>query len=380
MKKLFLLAMLLGLAGCGDNNQSDTTQTNTQVSTSQNTQEAVLTATNYRFAAPPQTMGAIAPLAGWTVTNSTTVGASTLIEASRGSTVSAALITPNAKQVANVLKGGLAGIALSVAVDQLLGAIDWVMDPENSRIKYKSSAQVVYNYFSGACIGVLDGNFTKCLENKLNNDAKIGNSNWSDYNCVLTNWAWADFRRFTCTAISFRTKTRELVGDYAVIKEKILPSEEKSLPLETVAEQVITNADSGSLDAQVATNIAAQNILNDVEQAEPVVQDLDNNYKNNCPSGITNNGSCWICSRESWSPIRSRVVLAKEIVFGLNKCSVAMNSSQLLTRYKAYSELGAARDKENACWSPQDPEHLDEAIKAKATAAECNTFLGVLGQ
>lgn len=57
-----------------------------------------------------------------------------------------------------------------------------------------------------------------------------------------------------------------------------------------------------------------------------------------------------------------------------------MNSSQLLTRRNAYAELGSARDAENVCWSPQDPEHLEEALKAKATAAECNSYLGVLGQ
>lgn len=66
------------------------------------------------------------------------------------------------------------------------------------------------------------------------------------------------------------------------------PNKDKYLPLETVAEQVISNADAGSLDAQVATNMAAQNILNDVVQAEPVVQELENNAKK--PPCITVSG------------------------------------------------------------------------------------------
>src|SRR5690606_4863018 len=45
-------------------------------------------------------------------------------------------ITPNASQVAKVLARGGAGYALSVAVEQLLGSVDWVLDPENNRIKY----------------------------------------------------------------------------------------------------------------------------------------------------------------------------------------------------------------------------------------------------
>ena len=57
-----------------------------------------------------------------------------------------------------------------------------------------------------------------------------------------------------------------------------------------------------------------------------------------------------------------------------------MNSSQLLTRRNAYSELGNARDAENSCWSPQDSNHLKEALEAKRIAAECNTYLGALGQ
>ncbi|MGB8808562.1 MAG: hypothetical protein WCD17_04250, partial [Acinetobacter calcoaceticus] len=156
---------------------------------------------------------------------------------------------------------------------------------------------------------------------------------------------------------------------------------EFTLPLEAVAEKVISNADTESLDAQVATNAATQNILNDAVQAEPVVQELENNAKNNCPSGITNgNGDCWVCSRESWLPIRSRVVYAKDVTNGLGGCSAGMNSSQLLTRYNAYTELGSARDAENACWSPQDQEHLIQAKMAKATANDCKSYLGVLGQ
>ncbi|WP_332604835.1 hypothetical protein [Acinetobacter sp. ESBL14] len=276
MRKLFLLAMLLGLAGCGDNNQSDTTQTNTQVSTSKKTQETVPKATNYRLAASPQTMGAVAPLAGWTVTSSSTVGASTLIEASRGSTVSAALITPNAKQVANVLKGGLAGIALSVAVDQLLGAIDWVMDPQNSQIKYKVAnegvIQTVYSINYKCKATTIEGCTIEYMQHRnLGNriyDIKIMRD---DEN--VTHFQVDYLQKLT------RPSPTLVVEIFHLKKESKL---EKSLPLETVAEQVISNADSGSLDAQVATNIAAQNILNDVEQAEPVVKNLENNADDKC--------------------------------------------------------------------------------------------------
>ena len=47
-----------------------------------------------------------------------------------------AKITPPASSVAKVLARGGAGYALSVAVEQLLGAVDWVLDPANNRIVY----------------------------------------------------------------------------------------------------------------------------------------------------------------------------------------------------------------------------------------------------
>lgn len=111
MKKLILLTMLLGLSGCGDNNQSDTSQASSQATTLQETEFTTQNASTFRLAAAPQTLGAVAPLAGWSVTNSTVVGASTLIDAIKDTRVSAALVTPNAKQVAEVLRGGAAGVA-----------------------------------------------------------------------------------------------------------------------------------------------------------------------------------------------------------------------------------------------------------------------------
>lgn len=134
MKKIILLTMLLGLSGCGDNNQSDTTQSNSQTNTLQKA-EAVPAVANYSLASS-STMGAVAPLAGWSITNSMVTGASILIDAVKKSKTSFAQVKPNAKQVAEVLRGGAAGIALNIAVDQLLGAVDWVIDPANNQITY----------------------------------------------------------------------------------------------------------------------------------------------------------------------------------------------------------------------------------------------------
>lgn len=379
MKKLFLLAILLGLSGCGDNNQSDTSQLDTQTTQLQTTTLAVPTASNYKLAASSLMMTpAISPLGGWSITNSTVMGASTLIDTVKDTRVSAALVTPNAKQVAEVLRGGVAGVALAIAVDQLLGAVDWIMDPANNQIVYKEKC-------SSENLSCIKGykfspnGWNKYYKNP--NEAcfdAIKNNGWQTTNITLEVYYRGDKTpHIKCHTKNYSNEPVYLPLETAIDKNNY----EQYLPLEAVAEKVISNADLESSDAQVATNAATQNILIDPIQAEPVVQELENNAKNNCPSGITNgNGDCWVCSRESWVPIRGRVVRAKDITNGLGGCSAGMNSSQLLTRYNAYSELGAARDAENACWSPQDQEHLIQARAAKATANDCKSYLGVLGQ
>ncbi|MEG0750328.1 MAG: endo-1,4-beta-xylanase, partial [Carnobacterium sp.] len=84
-------------------------------------------------------------LGGWTLSNPVAKAASTLYQGAKdvminGKNVaktSTALITPRAIDVSKVLARGVAGYALSVAVEQLLGAVDWVLDPVNHEIRYK---------------------------------------------------------------------------------------------------------------------------------------------------------------------------------------------------------------------------------------------------
>lgn len=273
MKKIFLLAMLLGLTGCGDNNQSDN-QTNTQASTLQVT-EVAPTVANYSRAASPLAMSAVAPLQGWNVLSNAALGAETIIEAGKGQLGSIAAIRPNAKQVAEILRGGAAGIALSIAVDQLLGAVDWVMDPANNQIKYHVPIEPnqIPQSWCLASVGCFDSIQEAAIR------ALIYNNTLYPKDPYLA-------QRYT-TSVSGKTLTVQLYNkDNRLINIFTFGfvnnpnyNPNKTLSLEIVAEKVIMNADEGSLDAQVATNIAAQNILNDEELAKPVVIELEENAK-----------------------------------------------------------------------------------------------------
>lgn len=389
MKKLFLVAILLGLSGCGDNNQSDTSQSDIQTTQLQTINLAVPTTSNNKLAASSLMMSpAISPLGGWSITNSTVMGASTLIDTVKDTRVSAALVTPNAKQVAEVLRGGAAGVALTIAVDQLLDAVDWVMDSANNQIRYQTKDPIKppnFPYYYKVAGGLPNYQIYAANKEQLcSRTTAILNTLYSTIKYKFTGITGDTVGSCTYQLTNTQSGTQSDGGiPYSRVQNlNYDPTKpEFTLPLEVVAEKVISNADTGSLDAQVATNAATQNILNDAVQAEPVVQELENNANNNCPSGLTNGkGDCWVCSRESYTPIRARVVYAKDVTNGLGGCSAGMNSGQLLTRRNAYSELGNARDAENSCWSPQDSNHLKEALEAKRIAAECNTYLGALGQ
>ncbi|UTO20621.1 hypothetical protein NGC85_05935 [Acinetobacter sp. Z1] len=370
MKKILLLSLLLGLSGCGDNNQSDTSQSNAQAQILQQAEVTPIVA-NYSLASSPRAMSAVAPLQGWSITNSIVMGASTLIDAIKDAKVSATLVTPNATQVANVLRGGAAGVALSLAVDQLLDAVDWVLDPANNRIVYKvqptecelnhtcvSPNDIRYYHFTG-----YDG-----IQRKYSNPLEgcRGIRNYFGGMPVIR----VDLDGDNSGLLHKCVVSENGAYQYIIRSAVNIDYNPKTLPLEVVAEQVISNADAGSLDAQVATNIAVQNILNDAEQAEPVVQDLENNANNNCPSGIVKNGSCWICERDQYYPMSRATRDAKTATRG-KSCKDLTDTTIKSANAILFRNLINARVLENACWSPPDPNHVARLAEDRIALSYC---------
>lgn len=94
------------------------------------------------------TLATPATIRQWSVSNPMAVGASILYDGLKGAVTSSVLITPNASQVAKVLGSGGAGYALSFAVEQLLGAVDWVLDPSNNQVKYWNTVQILQSQAS----------------------------------------------------------------------------------------------------------------------------------------------------------------------------------------------------------------------------------------
>lgn len=220
-----------------------------------------------------------AAVGGWDLKNPVAQGASTVYDATKNVLIngkkfikeSSVKITPPASQVAKVLARGAAGYALSVAVEQLLGAVDWVLDPANNRIKYyetseddPSLSQYLWSYTVNSVRYYAVSPEAAChAQYAGKNQTWNGNGSYTTQN------------EYKCGAANYVKR---------VINPAYNPDadrEEKYLPLETVAAQVISNAESGDTNAQVATTAAAADIVSEAEKdgakARPIASQAEAN-------------------------------------------------------------------------------------------------------
>lgn len=298
----------------------------------------------------------------WTISNPMAVGASMLYDGSKGTVTSSVLITPNASQVAKVLRGGGAGFALSYAVKQLLGAVGWVMDSANNRVTY-------YKYTGiGATRGWVEANRT----DSYHATAELACIYYAQKLGVTFNYVdqFSGHNAYCFkkggTSSNYIYVQLHKIGEYNGEKE------EKTLSLETIAQKVIENAESDNLDAQFAVLAAANNILSEAERddtkAKPIEDELENNAK--CPSGIVRNGSCWICDKSQFMPITRATRDAKTAARG-KSCEYVTDPVIKATNAVFWRNLINARIQENACWSPVDPNHLIELNNNRNALSKC---------
>lgn len=235
-----------------------------------------------------------ASVGGWSMSNPVAQGASVLYNGAKNVIIngknvaktSTALITPTATGVAKVLAKGVAGFALSVAVEQLLGVVDWVLDPANNQIKWKERGTIAGEYIF-LCTESING----CPANSSMINPKPFDPNAS--------FQWRDLCASQASAMGGTVHSNSSSGTCIVtvggtnkfygIGSRRLEGEEgqeKTLPLEVVAAQVISNAESNTdkrAAAQVATTAAAADMVKDAEsdnvKARPIVNQLDANAK-----------------------------------------------------------------------------------------------------
>lgn len=236
-----------------------------------------------------------ANVGGWNLSNAVAQGASTVYDATKNVLIngkdfvknSTVKITPTASQVSKVLARGAAGYALSVAVEQLLGAVDWVLDPANNQIKYTDpnaptdpNSPALQYYF---------------IYNLWGANKKVSTINEA---CILAfkagGWAGSNIpplpNGYGCTLQGNSIYAHGPGGSFGSIGHRVAnpaydpeaeDDREKTIPLETVAQKVISNAQGGDVNAQVATTAAAADVVAEAEKddakARPIASQAEAN-------------------------------------------------------------------------------------------------------
>jgi hypothetical protein len=241
------------------------------------------------------TQASAASLGGWSLGSPVASGASAIVNGTKEIILNGASkiakgtakITPNAAQVAKVLRGGVAGYALSVAVEQLLGSVDWVLDPANNRIRYYEDNAPTnpddprLQYFWAQSLNSSLKRYASANEacNDFNKEGRykpvfshlVLKNNGAAVDCYLT---YTEDRYETFLNVTY-TRYANPAYDPAAENER----EEKYLPLDVVAQKVISNAAAGDASAQQAITAAAQDVINEAEndsaKAAPIVQQLE---------------------------------------------------------------------------------------------------------
>lgn len=241
------------------------------------------------------TAHASANLGGWTLGGGVAKGASTVYEGTKKVVIDGvdyikkgtASITPNGTQVAKTLAKGAAGYALSFAVQELLGSVDWVLDPANNQIKYWDEPGKPYY------VGVIgsevygDG---QTREEACQNYAVAYQSN---FKTSSTNYyygtvgIYGDVKptsQWWCYLDKYVYETHypnNVRADGNVDPDQLgqTEGEVKTYPLPLIADYLITKADEGNTTAQGATTAAAADIVAEAEKddvkARPIVQQLE---------------------------------------------------------------------------------------------------------
>ncbi|MCE6006657.1 hypothetical protein ACNJ69_17985 [Acinetobacter soli] len=273
-------------------------------------------------------------IGGWTYSNPISKGASAVISASKNVVINGkdfiktgtATITPTAAQVAKTFGKTAGALALTVAIEQILGTVDWVLDPENNQITYSKqpsndvNSPTVQYYYQGEgqkAVKPLDAALLAAKSNQFicgknatctvykQPDAPASTTDY--YYCVIKN-----SEPPSCGYIVSRY-TNPYYDPTATDD-----TQPKSLPLSNLATRVIDNANTGEPKAQAAILQAATDILAEAEtdstKARPITNQLEQSsetkpadavdaLKQNTATGKTTNPDGSVAESEFEMPV-----------------------------------------------------------------------------
>lgn len=212
-----------------------------------------------------------ASVGGWTLGSGVAQGASVVYEGTKRVVIDGvdyikkgtAKIRPPVNTISKIFARGAAGYALSVAVEQLLGSVDWVLDPANNQILYSEIILIQKIKVAG-----------KTFEDMTIEQACIAagtpeNKTYKGHDANYCHYGYTNSNNQTVITASW---------GYAEIKEQE-ETEKKPYPLDLISEHVLNRAANGDAVAQSAVVVAADQVVNEAEndevKARPIVQQLE---------------------------------------------------------------------------------------------------------
>ncbi|PJF05137.1 virulence factor TspB C-terminal domain-related protein [Acinetobacter seifertii] len=220
---------------------------------------------------------------GWNVTKKLVQGATTFYDGAKNvvlngknyAATGTAAITPVAGQVAKMIVRTGALLAVDLAIKALIGSLDYVMDPANSQVVYNGNANgtyywdqypnVTFSTVAEACqYAATHGSYSKW---KYYSSLKNGDSYW-------------------CYGKELNPQGNEYVPNndpsiYAIVHGKPGEVDKRTLPYETVASQIISDAVAEKSDAKAYVSSVADTALEDEQNqivpSTQIIDQLENN-------------------------------------------------------------------------------------------------------
>ncbi|MCF1301819.1 hypothetical protein, partial [Acinetobacter baumannii] len=240
---------------------------------------------------------------GWSVTKRLVQGATTFYDGAKNvvlngknyAATGAAAITPTASQVSKMIVRTGAVVAVDLAIKTLIGAVSYVMDPANNRVKYyvKPDAQdpnapdVKYYLVVSSAPDFPDllGKKITLTDNSLCASLSLKTNNASSTFTTSTLVKDSGNGKYYCKAVMESGSIRYVVSFDLLSNPNYDPNstpreEEKYLPYDAVAAQIMSDAVANKADGKAYVSSVADTALEDEQRqivpATDITQQLNN--------------------------------------------------------------------------------------------------------
>ncbi|MDV7519046.1 virulence factor TspB C-terminal domain-related protein [Acinetobacter baumannii] len=240
---------------------------------------------------------------GWSVTKRLVQGATTFYDGTKNivlngknyAATGAAAITPTAAQVSKMIVRTGAVLAVDLAIKSLIGAVSYVMDPANNRVKYyvKPDAQdpnapdVKYYLVVSSAPDFPDllGKKITLTDNSLCASLSLKTNNASSTFTTSTLVRDPGNGKYYCKAVMESGSIRYVISFDMLSNPNYDPNstpreEEKYLPYDAVASQIMSDAVADKAEGKAYVSSVADTALEDEQRqivpATDVINQLDN--------------------------------------------------------------------------------------------------------